>query len=355
MSDKNFLKELLATPTPCGRENVMGVENNPFYKLLNSNRNLELFTNDNYGNIIFKTIGNEGKPKVMISGHMDEISLQVQTIDDKGFIHFIQNGGIDKKVLLGATVSIITKNNGIVNGVIGKKPIHVEWHEEGKDKATEIKDMKIDIGAESQEEAKKLVMVGDPIIIQDIPLDLGKNRFSGRGLDDKVGVYVTAMVLNEISKENLKNIQVFGCACTQEEVGGFGAASASKKIDPYISIDYDVTFATDDDYVSPSQEGDIKLGSGAAICISPDCNRELVDMAMEIGSGMNVQYFAKDSGGTNTVGIKQSSTNAQTLLISIPNRNMHTQVEVCDYRDLDSAVKLTVKMLREIDKKLNNN
>lgn len=351
MTNKKFLKDLLATPTPCGRENIMGTKNNPFYKFLDSNDGLELFADDNYGNIIFKTIGNEGKPKVMISGHMDEIGLQVQHIDDNGFIYFIKNGGIDKKVLLGATVSIITRNNGLVNGVIGKKPIHIEWYDDTKNKATEIKEMKIDIGAESKEEARSLVNIGDPIIIRDIPLDLGKNRFSGRGLDDKVGVYVTAMVLDKIAKENLENIQVFGCACTQEEVGGFGAASASKKIDPQISIDYDVTFATDDDYVSPNQEGDIKLGKGAAICISPDCNHELVDLATEVSNGIDVQFFAKDSGGTNTVDIKQSSTNAQTLLVSIPNRNMHTQVEVCDYRDLDSAVELTLRMLREIDKK----
>ncbi len=90
----------------------------------------------------------------MMSAHIDEIALQVQYIDDKGFIHFIKDGGIDEKVILGSTVKILNRNNGEIIGVIGKAPIHVEYYDgDAIKKATKWNNMKIDCGFESKSEA----------------------------------------------------------------------------------------------------------------------------------------------------------------------------------------------------------
>lgn len=344
--NKTFLKALLATTTPSGyEENSTKV----LESYLDGCASLEFV--DSVGNTAF-SVG-EGEVNVMLSAHVDEIALQVQHIDDKGFIHFIKDGGVDEKVLPGSTVSIHT-SNGIVNGIIGKVPIHIDYHSENKDKAIKVKDLKIDIGAETKEEAKALVSIGDPITICDIPLDLGKNRFCGRGLDDKVGVFVMAEALKILSQARIPNLKVYGVACTQEETSASGAVGAAVKIDPQYSIDYDVTFATDDDYVSPNEWGDIKLGKGGAIAYGVDSNKSLVRLVKGICEEKEIPYqeFSVGSGGTDTVYIKQSSTDCKTILLSIPNRNMHTQVEVCDYRDLESLIEMTVATVLRINEEI---
>ena len=214
--------------------------------------------------------------------------------------------------------------------------------------------MKIDIGAETKEEAAKLVSIGDPVTICDIPIMLGENRFASRGLDDKVGVFVMAEVLKRLSTMNLTKVKVYGVACTQEETSASGAIGAASKIDPQYSIDYDVTFATDDDYVSPNEWGDIKLGKGGAIAHGVDSNKRFAKLVKSVCEENKIPYqeFAVGSGGTDTVWIKQSSTDAETLLLSIPNRNMHTQVEVCDYRDLESLIEMTVATIIKINNDL---
>ena len=350
--DKEFLKQLLAVKTPSGHET--NAKDVIYDNLKKSGIPFKYVFDDNAKNFCV-SVGNRnnihGAKRIMLSGHIDEIGLQVQHIDDKGFIHFIKDGGIDQKVLLGATVTILTAK-GEVKGVIGKQPIHIEWYGDNKDKVIPIKDMKIDVGAETKDEAIEMgISVGDYITIDDIPMDIGKNRFCGKGLDDKVGVFVAFEALKELAKHDL-GIEVFAVACTQEEVGATGATIAAKKVNPDISIDYDVTFATDDEYVSPNEWGDIKLGKGGAIAYGPDSNKELSNFVKDTckAQGIPFQEFSVRSGGTDTVHIKKASADAKTMLLSIPNRNMHTQVEVCDYRDIQSLIDMTVQTILRIAK-----
>ena len=347
--NKEFLNDLLAAYSPSGYEtNATDV----FGKYVRSFGAKHEFT-DKVGNACY-SVG-DGDISIMLSGHVDEIALQVQYIDDKGFIHFVRDGGVDPKVLLGSTVKIFSSiTHTAIPGVIGKKPIHVEWHaEDEKDKATKIKDMKIDIGADTKQEAMALVGIGDPIIIQDIPMEFMNNRFVGRGLDDKVGVFIVGEVMKEISQlgSRVPNVRVFGVACVQEETTASGAVISAAHINPQYSIDYDVTFATDDDYVKPEEWGDIKLGKGGAIAHGVDNNPELTKLIKDACNEGNIPYqeFVAPSGGTDTVHIKQAASDCATQLLSIPNRNMHTQVEMCDYRDLKSLIDMTVRTIIKIN------
>lgn len=350
--NKEFLHALLAEHTPSGYEkNAHDVIINHL-KAENVPHKFEFADKANNICVSLEPKAYFGGPKIMISGHIDEIGLQVQYIDDKGFIHFIKDGGIDPKVLLGSTVTIMGAH-GEVTGVIGKQPIHIEFNSDAKNKATEIKDMKIDVGAETKDDVIGMgISVGDYIIINDIPRELGANRFCGRGLDDKVGAFVAFEVLKELAKVGLKRVKVYAVGCTQEEVGGTGAITAARRINPNISIDYDVTFATDDDYVSPNEWGDIKLGKGGAIAFGTDSNKELSNFMRDVckDTGIPYQEFSVRSGATNTVHIKKTSNDAATMLLSIPNRNMHTQTEVCDYRDLQSLIDMTVAAILKIDR-----
>lgn len=350
--NKEFIKELLFAPSPSGYESAA---RNVFLDYLVSLRTdkgpAKYEFTDAIGNCAV-SVG-DGKVPFMVSGHIDEIALQVQYIDDDGFIHFIKDGGIDPKSIVGQVVTIINdKFPEGIKGVIGKKPIHIEYRGEDKDKAIKFTDMKVDIGAESKEDAMKLVEVGNPIIISKNIFDLPcGNRIAGNGLDDKLGVAVTAEVIKRLSEHKLNVLKVYGVACTQEEVGGYGAHLAAKRINPVFSIDYDVTFATDDGLVEKKEWGDIKLGKGGAIAFGPDKDMDMCKRMIKVCKDKNIPYqtFSVGAGMTNTLKIKMASDNAKTMLLSIPNRNMHTPVEVCDYRDLDSLVDMTVEYILWLD------
>ena len=343
--DKNLLKALLTAASPSGYE---GSASNVFADHMN--KVATIVKRDNAGNTVFVMGNPEAKAKLMLSAHIDEIALQIQNIDDKGFLHFVSDGGVDKKVLPGSHVKILAAN-GIIDGVIGKAPIHVEKGED-RDKAMKIKEMKIDIGAETKEEAQNLVSIGDIALVHTMPVDLGANRIAGRGLDDKAGIFVIAEVATLLAKEDLSNICVYFVACTQEETTATGAVVAAAGIDPTYSIDFDVTFATDDEYVSANEWGDIKLGKGGAIAHGVNNHTYLTNLIKQVCKDNEIPYqeFIAPAHGTNTVYIRQASSDCMTQLLSIPNRNMHTQAEVCDYRDLESLVNMTTKTVLALNK-----
>lgn len=343
----SFLGNLISTPSPSGYEDKARKVFEDYVKDF-----AEVGEPDKIENGYCRVGSKDNNaPCIMLSAHIDEIALQVQNIDKEGFIHFVCDGGVDRKAILASNVTILHDGN-YINGVIGKKPIHIE-HKDGEayNKATELKDMKIDIGCNSNEEASKYVSVGDPIVIrgkQSI-VNLYNDRIAASGIDDKIGVFVVAETIKVLSVIGLKNISVYGVACTQEETTGSGAVSAAKQIEPDFSIDYDVTFATDDKYVDENEWGDVKLGKGGAIAYGVDCNNKFAKFVKNTVKDIPYQEFSLDCGGTNTRKIKQSSFDCHTLLMSIPERNMHTQVEVCDMNDIISLIDMTVETILKID------
>lgn len=362
-----FLKKLCSIPSPDSMEYAA----TDFY--LNECKSICEYANENYypfkkynplvydcyrdkiGNGIVK-IG-KGRTKIMISAHIDEIGMLVQRIDDKGFIHFIANGGIDKKILPGSWVSILSSSDGReIPGIIGKKPVHLEWHNEEETKVTDVKDLKIDCGFESKDEAEKHVQIGDSIVIRGQQYING-NRFISYGIDDKSGVAVVVETLKNVLsgvkiQDILKKCTLYFVACVQEETTQSGAKIASKSINPDISIDFDVTFATDDDNVDKNEWGDISLGKGGCIAFGPDKNNDLDNKLRNICQVSKIPYqtFCVH-GGTDTLPITNysNSDGCKSILLSIPQRNMHTNVEVCDLRDLESLAAMTHAFLINIE------
>src|SRR4030066_2547332 len=117
---------------------------------------------DNLGNIIGIREGKKNAPKVMLAGHMDEIGLLVKTISKEGFLQFMKLGGIDDRVLLAQKVMVRTEK-GLLHGIVGSKPPHIQKEEDRK-RVIASDELFIDIGAESQDEARKMgVRIGDPV------------------------------------------------------------------------------------------------------------------------------------------------------------------------------------------------
>src|ERR671921_2553091 len=91
-------------------------------------------TQDSVGSTVARVKGTAGGPLLAVIGHIDEIGLIVNHIDDEGFLWFSGVGGWDPMILVGQRVEVATRN-GVVPGVVGKKPIHLLRDPEERKKA----------------------------------------------------------------------------------------------------------------------------------------------------------------------------------------------------------------------------
>src|SRR5919199_6008633 len=188
-----FLKSLLSTPGPSGYERaaaeIWRAEAGEFAEV----------RGDRMGNS-FATLNGGGAPRVMLSGHIDEIGLMITHVEEGGLLRFQGVGGWDPQVLVGQRVLVQT-DNGEVPGVIGKKAIHLMEAEERK-KVSQIKDLWIDIGAKDGDEAKERVRVGDVGVIDQEFLELPNGRIASRSLDNSMGAFVVLEALRLLSEED---------------------------------------------------------------------------------------------------------------------------------------------------------
>ena len=285
--------------------------------------------------------------KVMLAGHYDEIGFQVVYIDDGGLITFRAVGGIDKHTLPGIEVDIINEKGQRIPGVIGRKPIHLQTPKE-RETASEIHDLWIDIGAQSKEEAEKQVRTGDPIAFRANYRRLGENAVMSKGLDDKIGAFVIIEALRELAKKKIK-VGVYAVGTVQEELGLRGARSSAFGVDPQASICVDVGFATDVPGVEKKTWGDVTLGGGPILQRNANNNPVLTRIMFDIAAKKKIPYQLecghRASGGTDTDAIQLTRSGVATALVSIPNRYMHTPVEICDLRDVENAIKLIVETI----------
>src|SRR4051812_40546213 len=145
-------------------------------------------TTDALGTPVARVDGTGDGPLLLISGHIDEIALLVSHIDDKGFLKAVSSGGWDPQILVGQRVEVLTRN-GPVPGVVGRKPTHLLEDEE-RNRAVQLKDLHVDIGAADGDDAKRTVAIGDPLVIDAQPVGLPNGRLTSRSLDNRLGAYV---------------------------------------------------------------------------------------------------------------------------------------------------------------------
>ena len=364
--DKEFFKELLETPSPSGQEEKA---TEVFKKYLEKNlpfMALPLeFYKDKIGNYAY-SVG-AGKKKLLLSGHIDQVNARVSLIHDSGLISIHYTGGIDNRCLPGSKVLILLDSGEAIEGAVIKQAMHLDESDKWPDGHGDMTQLRVDIGAESKDEVVGLGIHPGSLVCYrgEANLDFGKNRICSTSLDDKVAVFVVAEVLKGLGKdlETLgthvpdehwsRYYQVIGLSATQEETGLRGATVAAHEINPDVSLDIDVDFASDDEMSGPKEKiGDIKLGEGPIIAYGCDkslkINMALRELAKE--KEIKIQEVSTRAGGTNTDAIQLASKNCETAHLAIPNRSMHTQNEVCDWRDIQGAVDLIVNAI--IEKKL---
>ena len=335
-----FLQKFLTASGPSGFEFEQAAVYRDYLK-----KYADTVETDVLGNTIAR-LNPKAKFTVMLAGHYDEIGFQVVNVMDEGLLSFRSVGGIDPLTLPGIEVDVLTEK-GRIPGVIGRKPIHLQTPEERK-AVPEIKDMWIDIGAESKEEALEKVRVGDPISFRSNFRMLSKNRVLSKGLDDKIGAFVIAEAFRILHDKKIK----VGVACVgtvQEELGCRGAQTSAFGIHPQVGIAVDVGFATEVPGISANQYGTLIMGKGAGLSRNADNNPPLLRRIMEIGDAKGIAYQLETghraTGGTDTALIQMAQGGIATALFSIPNRYMHTPVEICDLRDVEAAANLIAETI----------
>lgn len=303
---------------------------------------------DSIGNIIaYKkaTSSNTEKFKVMLSAHMDEVGFIVSGYTDKGFIKFKSVGGIDDRILPGKRV-LVGKNK--LAGVIGSKPIHQQDKDE-REKITKIKNLYIDIGADTKEEAEKLVPLGEFISFDSEFVELGNDCIKAKALDDRVG----CAVLIEVLKHRF-NFDLYVCFTVQEEVGLRGAQVAAYSVMPDVALVLEGTTCADVPKVEPHECSTI-LGNGAALTIMDRtcyCDKEMVRFLSSVATKNNIkfQYKQTTTGGNDAGQIQRTGTGVKIASISVPCRYIHSPVSVMSRSDFESVERLTLAALNEMNR-----
>lgn len=341
---KEFLKDLLNQCGPSGFE-----ENAQRVWALRTSKYADKVERDVMGNAV-AILNPDAEYRVMLAGHCDEIGFIITHISDGGYLHIDNIGGIDKCVVPGSQVKIQT-SKGLVDGIIGKKAIHLEDSSERK-ACKKLKDLYIDIGASNRKDAEKVVAVGDPVSFAPNFMELRNNKFSSKGCDDKVGGFVVSEVIRILSKQKSKlKVGVYSASTVQEEVGLRGATTGAFNINPNVGIAVDVGWSSDTPEANKKELGEVDLGKGGILHPGPANNRLLYKLMTDVASKKKIPYQVQASGypdGTDTSAIQLSRSGVATLLVSIANRYMHTQVETCSYKDLELSSKLIAETILAI-------
>ena len=341
-----FLETLLNTPSPSGHE-TRGQRVWLDYAKAYADETYS----DAYGNCV-AVLNKGGSPRVMLAAHADEIGMSVNFITPEGFIYVRKLGGIDPAITKAQRV-VIHARQGPVKGVVGNVAPHLAKGDKEK-KVPEIQDLFIDIGVGSQKEAEKLVRVGDPITLTDEFEILRGDLAIARAFDNRIGTFAVAETLRLLT-EGKPRFKAEVCAVSNimEEVGLFGARQIAYSLKPDLALVVDVTHATDYPTVSQTQHGDIKVGRGPALTHGGCNHSEMVARLEKVASHeeIRLQHEAtSNSTGTDTDVIFWTRGGIPSALISLPNRYMHSPVELVSLKDLEQIPKLIAAFVLSLKK-----
>jgi endoglucanase len=341
-----FLKDLVSAPSPSGFEAPAQKVAREYLKPY-----ADKITSDANGNLFAFKKGT-GKLKVMVVGHSDEIGMIVNHIDEQGYVYVKTLGGFDVNLLPGLRLDIYHEGK-VVRGIIGRKPVHMM---RGGDESPKLKmeDLWIDIGATGKEDALKKVAIGDVITYHSEFEQLSDDLVVSKATDNKVGVYVAAVVMRELAKKQIK-ASYYAVSSVGEETTMRGARTSAWQIEPDIAIAVDVTFTSDIPGADKRVFGDVSLAKGPTLSIGAALHPAVHEKLLAVAKKQNIPYqieIAPGRTGTDADAIQDMKRGTAMAVVGIPNRYMHSPNEVISLADLDAAVKLVAGFIASLDDNL---
>lgn len=332
---REFLDDLLATETPSGFETAgqrVWIEYVSEYA--------DEVRTDDYGNAV-AVLGGAGESEIAFAGHGDEIGFIVRDVTDDGFVRIQRIGGSDKTVSRGQHVTVHT-DDGTVPGVVGQTAIHLRDRNGNDDSVPDISEQHVDVGATDGDEAEELLDRGDPITFQQTVTELANGRLAARGMDNRIGTWAAAEGLRRASEQDTQ-ATVYAVSTVQEELGLQGAKMVGFDVDPDAVVAVDVTHATDAPDSPGKRSSGVELGDGPVIARGSANHPTLVDALRETARSEEIDVQLQATGsrtGTDADAFYTSRGGIPSLNVGLPNRYMHTPVEVIEPGDLDAIADL---------------
>jgi endoglucanase len=307
---------------------------------------------DKMGSFIGKHVGDDGGPRVMLAGHMDEIGFMVRLVTKEGFVKFQALGGWWDQVLLGHRVLIRTSKGDVI-GVMGAKPPHLLEADE-RTKVVEKKDMYIDIGACSEDEVRELgVRPGDPIIpVSEFTVMAKPGVYLSKAFDNRLGCALAAQTLRQVAEDGHPNA-AYAVGTVQEEVGLRGAKTSAFVVEPDVAIILEVDIAGDVPGIKP-EESSIKMGGGPTMLVYDARmipNLKLRDMVIALAEELEIplQFSAMSGGATDGGMIHIHNEGVPSVVIGVPTRHIHSHNAIICREDYDRALALVVELVKRLD------
>jgi endoglucanase len=306
---------------------------------------------DNFGNLI--AIKKGKSPSVMIAAHMDEIGLMAKYVDDEGFVRFAKVGGWFDQTLVNQRVLLHTKK-GTIAGVIGSKPVHVMESEEKK-KAIMAKDMFIDVGASSRDDAVSMgVEVGVPASLDQRLVGLANDMVTGKAFDDRAGGTVLITAMQRIAGMSLEP-SVVAVFTAQEEVGLKGARTSAFGLNPDVAIAIDACIPGDHPGIKKTDSA-VQVGQGPVITVMDAGGRGVITHPRVLewlcgtakAKGIPYQMDVTEGGTTDASAISLTREGIPSGVVSVATRYIHTPVELLNLKDLEKAADLVVEAVKSV-------
>lgn len=285
------------------------------------------------------------KNKILFTAHADEIGLMVTNITESGALQVTKRGGIIPHTYPGQQVQVVGKY-GIIYGVVEETRDLYK-----KDNLNET-DFFIDIGTDCEEESKKLLELGAPIVLDTHIREMQNGRFTARALDDRLGVFIIMEAFKEAKRRGCKN-SIYCAATVGEETTRNGAYWTGSRIEPDVAIVVDVTYTSDSHGTKDGDTGKVKLGGGPVLCNSPIVVKKYNEQLKKCAAKANIPIQIEATSNytyTDADKIHFAGKGIPTALVSIPLRYMHSPAEVADERDVEGCIRLLAEFMLEMEK-----
>tara|TARA_B110000238_G_scaffold10870_1_gene10782 strand:+ start:360 stop:1424 length:1065 start_codon:yes stop_codon:yes gene_type:complete len=340
--NKRFLNEYLNAYAPVGQEE----EGQSVWR-----NYIEEFTDvihtDAYGTSYgIKRSKTENSTKVVIEAHCDEIAWIITNIEADGYIRVKRHGGSDNMIAASKTVMIHTHAGKKVKGVFGWPAVHTRksYTEMGPDQH----ELWVDTGLKDKAAVNKAgVEIGNLITFDDQFHEMG-DYYVGRSLDNKIGGYIIAEALREITEKEIElPYDLYVVNSVQEEVGLHGAKKIAKHLQADLALVHDVCHETNTPMINKAKDGDNKGGLGPCLEYTSQNHRGINKMLREIAKDKKIPVqLTVGSMGNDTVAFFMENT--PTAILATPLKYMHTTCEMAHKKDVKACIKLFVEFLKEL-------
>jgi putative aminopeptidase FrvX len=338
------LRKLLTAPGPSGYEQAAAAV------FRDAAAAFAEVTHDTVGSSVARVKGTADGPLLAVVGHIDEIGLIVHHIDDDGYLWFTGVGGWDPIILVGQRVDVATLD-GIVPGVVGKKPIHL-MRDEDRKSVPELRNLHIDIGAKDGDDARGRVRIGDVAVISGEPVEYPNGRVISRSMDNRLGCFVALEAARLVAEAGGAPGDVAAVAVAQEEITFGGSHTTAYSLRPDIAVVVDVTFATDAPGTDEKELGKHPFGSGPVLQRGSTLDPTVFELLYAAGEAEGIPFTVAASAratGTDADAFHVSRAGVPSAVVSVPLRYMHSPVEMVQLDDVENAAKLIAAFARRLE------